>query len=222
MIKFKINDRTINYPSQWEDLTFAQYVDLVKYEKENDTIRIVSIFSGLEYDYLKNNTIIGLESLLEAGRFRLKESTFEGYYPQVGKYKFPLNKVEMDKDSPLYKQKIYDIRFDSLGQFEDMRASMKKLDGTIIKLVEAYQRFVSIYLQKVRDGVYDPTKVPELEEEVKLMPACEVMAMGKFFFQRLVSLLIGIPQISQNIPPSQKKSKQDSMTLAPSLASMPK
>jgi len=195
MIKFKINDRTINYPSQWEDLTFGQYLQY--FNLKGDSIQLVSILSGLDYEYLKGAVIVGLESLLEASKFTLTTPKFETYYPQVGKYKLPANRKGQ-----------FDIRFESMGQFEDMRAQMmKKMD--IQEHTAAYGRYVAIYLQKIRDGQYDPAKVEEVQEEVQTFPACEVIAVGQFFFLKLYSLSTGTAKTSLNTPPTPTKSKQD-------------
>jgi len=206
MIKFKINDKTINYPSQWEDLTFSQYLQVLSFT--NDTVKMISVFSGIDYDYLKSATIINLESLLEASKFILKAPKFDTYYPQVGKYKLPANRKGQ-----------FDIRFESMGQFEDMRAQMmKKMD--IQEHTAAYGRYVAIYLQKIRDGQYDPAKVEEVQEEVQTFPACEVIAAGQFFFLKLYSLSTGTAKTSQIIPPTPTKSKQDLTTSKRNSASM--
>jgi len=206
MIKFKINKSSINYPSQWEDLTFTQYIQVMKLT--NDTTLMISILSGLDYEYLKSATIVGLESFLEASHFLTEPPKFDTYYPQVGLYKLPANRKGQ-----------FDIRFESMGQFEDMRAAMNKVDGDIIKHTEAYGRYVAIYLQKIKDGTYDPNKVPEMEEEVKIMPACEVIATGQFFFLKLYSLSSGTKKISPHTPQSQKKSKPVLTTSKRNLAS---
>ena len=192
MIKFKINGSEINYPSAWEDLTFNQYLQIL--QLKGDSIQLVSILSGLDYEYLKSATIIGLESLLEASRFIQTKVEFEDYYPTIGPYTLPTNRKGQ-----------FDVRFESMGQFEDMRASMAKT--TESGFTEAYARYVAIYLQKIRDKEYDPNKVPEVEEEVKTYRACEVIAMGQFFFLKLYLLSNGTERTSPTTPPSPKKSK---------------
>jgi hypothetical protein len=205
MIKFKINGKSINYPSAWEDLTFNQFLQIL--QLKGDSIQLVSILSGLDYEYLKKATIIGLESLLEAARFIQSKAKFELYYPQIGPYKLPANRKGQ-----------FDIRFESMGQFEDMRAAMTKANE--IGLTQSYARYVAIYLQKIRDKEYDPSKVEEVEEEVKTYRACEVIAMGQFFFLKLYLLSTGIKEISPLTPPSPKKSKQVLMTSKQSSPSM--
>jgi len=112
-----------------------------------------------------------------------------------------------------------DVTIESLGQFEDMRnAMMKKMD--IQEHTAAYARYVAIYLQKIRDGHYDPAKVEEVQEEVKSFPACEVIAVGQFFFLKLYSLSTGTAKTSQIIPPTPTKSKQDLTTSKRNSASM--
>lgn len=191
MIKFKINGSEINYPSAWEDLTFNQYCQILKLK--DDSIQLVSILSGMDYEYLKKAVIIGLESLLEASRFIKNEPKFDTYYPKIGSYNIPANRKGQ-----------FDVRFESLGQFEDVRAAITK-EGDF---ADKYVRYVAIYLQKIRDGAYDPNKVPEMEEEVRTYRACEVIAMGQFFFLKLYLLSSGIKETSPPTPLSRKKSKR--------------
>jgi hypothetical protein len=193
MIKFKINEKTINYPTQWEDLTFGQYLQI--FHLKGDTIQMVSILSGLDYEYLKTATIIGLESLLEASKFILVTPKFETYYGQIGPYLLPANRKGQ-----------FDIRFESMGQFEDMRAAMTK-PKDIIEHTTSYGRYVAIYLQKIKDGSYSPNKVEAMEEEVKNYKACEVIAVGQFFFLKLYHLSSGTSETSPPTNPSPKKSK---------------
>lgn len=207
MIKFTINGKPINYPSKWEDLTFGQYLEVM--DLKNDSIKMVSIFSGLDYEYLKDATIVNLEALLEASNFVLTKPEWDTYYPQIGPYKLPPN-----KDGK------FDIRFESMGQFEDARATMLKANG-VNEHTKAYGRYVAIYLQKIRDGKYQPNKVKEMEEEVLTFPAFQVISLGQFFFLKLYLLSSGTTKTSLPIFQSPKKSKRASKTSNANLAYIP-
>lgn len=200
MIKFKINGSDIQVASSWDDLTFAQYLEILK--PDNDMTSVICILTGFDRDYLNSAKIISLESLIAAANFLTQPPKYEPYYPQVGPYKLPYNN----------KEKQFDIRLESLGQFEDMRSAMAKIDGDIIRHTKAYGRYVAIYLQKIIDGEYKPSRVPEVEQEVQSYKACEVIALGQFFFLKLLLLSSGTQKTSPLTNQNQKKSKSDSTT----------
>lgn len=199
MIKFKINGSDIQVPSSWDDLTFSQYLEVLK--PDNDTTSILAMLTGFDRDYLNSAKIIGLESLIAAANFLTQPPKYEPYYSQVGPHKLPSNKG-----------KEFDIRFESLAQFEDMRAYTRTIEGDVIKHTKAYGRYVAIYLQKIIDGEYKPSRVPEVEQEVQSYKACEVIALGQFFFLKLLLLSSGTPKTSLHTNQNQKNSKSDSTT----------
>lgn len=197
MISFKLNNQSILIPTAWEEVTYSQYLRVIS--MPNDIIYLVSIFTGQEYEVLKSAVISGLDRILEALNFINQPPNFPAYVDQCGPYKIPANKDGQ-----------FDIRFESLGQFEDMRQAMIKRDPSAKGMLESYSKYVAIYLQKIRDKEYAFSKVPELEEEIKSFPAYQVMALGAFFFLKLNGSLNGTKQTSLPIPQSQKKSKQGS------------
>lgn len=204
MITFIINDKPVQFPTSWEDVTYSQYLEILK--PDNNYIKLVSVFTGIDYDTLQNAVIPNLELIIEATNFLQQKPDYDFYYPQVGPYKLPPTRKDNDKNSATYGKTVFDIRFESMGQFEDMRHVMSKIEGTT-GLVQAYGKAVAIYLQKIRDGEYKPSKVPELEEEIKNFRACEVIAAGQFFFLKLARLSNGTQKTSPIIVPTSKKSK---------------
>lgn len=191
MIKFKINDQSINVPTCWEDLTFSQYMRVLALK--DDTVELISIFTGLDHEYLRSARIIGLKELLEVTKF-LK------------------NHIEVDKLLPpaqiLGVNLPTTIQLESLGQFEDMRKIMVSAHGAdITKFIENYAKYVSIYVQKERHGSYDYKKAQDLIPEIMQAPALEVIGAGGFFYVTLLSLLTGTKPNSQKAPPVQKKKK---------------
>lgn len=194
---FKLNGRYIPVANSWDDLSFNGYYRVMKL-KADDYKEVISILTGFDAETLAAAEITGLETILSAASFLNTPPVFEGYTPTIGKYTLPSNNAGQ-----------FNIQFESLGQFEDMRVIMKACTD-IHTLVEAYPKFVSIYLQKIRDGGYDPEKAKAMVEEIKALPAKEVIILGGFFYLKLTSLLPGTRTNSQ--PPSQspKKSKPDS------------
>jgi hypothetical protein len=195
MIKIKVGNKAINFPTAWTDLTYRQYMGVMD---SSSTLETMAVF--LDIPDLRNKTIKGLEDLLIAAEFLTDQPTFETYYSKIGPYDLPANHKGQ-----------FDIRFESLGQFEDMRRVMmdiKPEDGKSI--MQAYGKVVPIYLQKIRDKEYDPAKVPELEAEIQNYRAVEVIGLGQFFFLKLMLLSSGTKKTSQATTPSPKKSKRGS------------
>ena len=188
MIVFKINGEDCNIPTQWEDLTYSQWLSLL--ELPDNTMGYVSLFTGIDSWQLEKMQIIGLDSLLNALSFLYTKPEMPGKVSKCGKYPIP---------------EFFEIKNESLGQFEDMRATFKKLDDTVIGLTKAYKTYVAIYLQKMRDGEYDYAKVPSMEKEVDNMPGIEVITLGSFFFLKLRSLSNGTPITFPRTTPNQKK-----------------
>lgn len=193
MIKFKLNSKMVNLPSSWDDLTLNQYLHVMSFK--DDYIQIIGLFTGIDSEVLRNGQILGLDQVLNALSFLSKAPEFEGSCLQVGKYELPINHKGQ-----------FNIQFESLGQFEDMRQVMKGIKD-VVTLTEAYPKFVAIYLQKIRDKEYSHGSAMEMVEEVKAMPAKEVITLGSFFYVRLTSLLSGIKNSSPNTSQSLKKSK---------------
>lgn len=196
MIKLTINKEPLNFPTSWDEVTFGQYLSIMNAKSKAE---LICILLGKDFETFKKATITGLEDLFTAAAFTDKIPKFDAYYPQVGPYKLRKNNQLNDQ---------FDIRFESLGQFEDTRQAMAGIKPDQPKeLIKAYGKAVAIYLQKIRDKEYDPAKVPEVEEEIKSYRACEVIGLGQFFFLKLIALSNGTPKSSLSIPQNQKKSK---------------
>jgi len=204
MITFKLNGKSIQVPSSWNDVTFAQYLKI--FDVKDDVIQLVSILTGVEYDYLKSAEIIGLDKLLEAISFTNTQIKFPDQVDYCGPYKIEANSVSKDKKTKGRKE--YNPQYESLGQFEDARKIMNSLDGNIKAHTEAYGKYVAIYLQKIKDKSYDPQKVEEVEKELQNYPAFQVITLGSFFFVKLKILFGGIPRTSLPTPPTRKKLKR--------------
>lgn len=175
MIQFKINSEPLLIPTSWEDVTFDQYLKLGK-NKDGITGEI-SIFTGLEVEKLKKSNIEGLNKLIQALSFLKKQPDFNGDATKIGGYPLPLNS-----------EGVFDVQFESLGQFEDLRAVMiaaKSTEDTLVSFASA----CAIYLQKIRDDEYDSDKANVMVKEVYEMPAVDVIKAGSFFFLKAGELI---------------------------------
>lgn len=196
MITFKLNNQQLQIPTSWEEVTFAQYLQI--FDLDNDVIKLVSVFTNKDYEYVKKAIFVNLDKLLESLSFLNTPHEIPTYSPTCGPYTLPANNKGQ-----------FNIQYESLGQFEDARQAMNKVAGkSMQEHTKAYGKYVAIYLQKIRDGEYDPQKVDAMEVEVQNFPALQVCSLGQFFFVKLKTLLNGTRKTSPPTPQSRKKSKR--------------
>lgn len=195
MILFTLGKKKIKVSSSWDDLTFNQFLQVMALK--NDIYQAISICSGLDYETLKSaKVIVGLESLITAVQFLNTPAKYPDKTTTLGKYKLPLDS-----------KGEFNPQFQRLDQFEDMRKAMVASDKGIIQVTEAYAKYCAIYLQAIRDKEYSYDSAMAMVEEVKQMPAKEVIPAGSFFLIKLLSLSNGITKISPSTSQSLKKSK---------------
>lgn len=188
-----LNGKPIKVTDSWAKMDFGQYLRILKLGDDN--IELISILTGLEYEYIKKAKISGFDNLLYMARFINEPPDFNTEkLTHIGEYKLPLNS-----------KGFFDIQFESLAQFEDMRQVMSKVPEGIHAHTEAYATYCAIYLQKIRDGEYDSEKALKMVPEIMTYPASHVINAGSFFFVRLESLLRGTAPSSRNTAPAQKK-----------------
>ena len=194
MIKFKLNGKSIDGASSWDDFSLNQFIQTL--DLKNDTLQAISICFGIEYETLKQSTIIGLEPVIQAMQFLHEPPKYPEKVIQIGKYKLPLDS-----------KGEFNPQFKRLDQFEDMRKIMIASDKGIKNITEAYASYCAIYLQELRDKEYSYSKAMAMVDEVKQMPAKEVIPAGSFFLIKLLSLSTGIKTTSLTTNPKRKKSK---------------
>lgn len=192
-MNFTLNKKKIEVTDSWEAMTFTQYLRVLKLE--DDTVELLSIITGIDYETLKTAKIEGLNKLLYASQFLNTPPAFPDNPTHIGEFKLPLNS-----------KGIFDIQFESLAQFEDMRHVMNSVKEGVHAHTEAYATYCAFYLQKIRDGDYDGDKALKMIPELMNYPASDIIVAGGFFFVRLQSLLNGTKSNSRSLAPSRKKS----------------
>lgn len=181
-----LNGKKIQFTGSWNEMTISQYLRVLK--MKDDTVELISILTGLEYDYLKKAKIQGIDKLIYAAQFINTPPKWDALkLTHIGPYKLPLNK-----------DGIFDIQWESLAQFEDMRQIMTKLETGVVPLVESYAKYCAIYCQKLRDKEYDHSKAMQMVEEIYTYPAKHIVTAGSFF-------LIGLQALSSGTEASSRK-----------------
>lgn len=183
MIPFKVNGKTIKVKSTWDDVTYGEYLQII--DAGPDTSLILSILTGVPHETLRKAKIKGADQLLMVVGFANTSPEILPTIQQVGPYKLPL------------KGGKFEVQFESLGQFEDLRAVMAKDIKGSADVLRSYPKAVAIYLQKIRDGEYDGLKAQDMESEVLALPCREVLTAGSFFLLKLLTLSGGIKASSQ-------------------------
>jgi hypothetical protein len=197
MIQFTFGNKKVNCASSWDDITFNQFLQILGI-KQDDTYLKISICTGIPYETLKAaKVIVGLEPLIIATQFINKPATYQPTTTQIGKYKLPLDS-----------RGEFNPQFQRLDQFEDMRKAMVASDKGIVQVTEAYATYCAIYLQAIRDKEYNFDSAMAMVEEVKQMPAREVIPAGSFFLVKLLNLSTGTKTTSLNTSLNPKKSKR--------------
>lgn len=202
MIPFTVNGKKIQVKSSWDDLTYGEYLHIL--DAGSDPNTILSILTGVPRETLASpkTRIGGADQLLMVLNFANKPPQVMPKIQKVGKYELPL------------KGGKFDIRFESLEQFEDLRVVMTKGMKDANDVLKSYVKAVAIYLQKIRDGEYDGLKAQDMVDEVLTLPCREVLSAGSFFILRLLSLSGGIKGSSRKAanptPRTGKRSKKRS------------
>ena len=196
MIKIKVNgSKPYEIPTDWSDITYSQYITLL--QVPSTLIHQIHLFTGIPLETLKDAEYKNLEKIAIALSFiNLLPKAEEGP-KDIGKYFVPK-----------------DVTIESLGQFEDLRGVMnrkpEKLDveGSL-QWADMCLEACSIYVQKLKDGKYDSSKVSGVKEELKSYPAMAIIQTGSFFFGKLLLTLQPTTSPYQNLSQRLKKLLQD-------------
>lgn len=154
-----------NIPTHWAEVTFRQFVDL--YEIGADEVGILAYFLDIDKATLRKAEIKNPEVVLDSLAFMNKDLV-KNVPPTILGFDVPK-----------------DLRFETIGQYEDVKAEVAKLkEPTVVQLMSLYPLFVGTYTMKP----YDPLKVDEFSEQFWLAPCGEVMAIGDFTLMKLRGL----------------------------------
>ena len=176
MITFKTLGNKWQCPTRWEDVTYNQYLFHVY---PRTLAERISCFSGIPRETLEAAELKGLEKINLALIFMSIPPDFK--------------RTDVVNGIPL----PADVTIESLGQFEDLRGLLNKLPKKEFKEYEYADwelyadlclEACAIYMQKVKDGKYDYTKVAGLKEELKTASCAEVMGTGGFFLFRPLNI----------------------------------
>lgn len=152
-------------PVSWSEVTFRQFIALQ--ECNDDFVKVMALFTGIEPDIIRKALIDNLESLILALGFLQND-------PGQIKPKSILD-YELPKD----------LGFESIAQFEDVKETLKKAkDMSVLDHLKLYPLYCSIYACKP----YDWLKAEELSDKFFDAPCQEVLGVGNFTLAKLIGL----------------------------------
>lgn len=176
VITFKTLGKSWKCPTNWSDVTYSQYLF---HTYPRTLAEMISLYSGIPRETLEASTLKGLEKINIA-------LIFMSIAPEFKRTEV-VNNTVLPSDPTI----------ESLGQFEDLRALLNKLPKKQMKDFEyedweTYSNLCleacAIYMQKVKDGKYDYSKVPIVKEELKNASCMEVIGTGAFFLFRPLNI----------------------------------
>jgi hypothetical protein len=179
-------------PSSWNDLTFEQYLNILKLTQGNE-VDILSMLTGIEKDIILKAKITGLDDLLVVLDFMKTVPDFQRSNKLLG------------RDMP------EDITFHALAPYIDCRQILFEVQNKdVAEFTEAYARYCAIYCQAVDSDWtgYDHDKAMLLVPEVMQSPASEVVGWGSFFITKLLRLKNSTEKNSPEKVTPRKKSKR--------------
>jgi hypothetical protein len=186
MIPIRINGVKHEIPTAWSDLTYSQYITLITLPQS--LLHQIHLFTGIPLETLQSAELKNLEKIAIALSFINLSPKAEEGPRDIGKYFVPK-----------------DVTIESLGQFEDLRALIHKRPTDLSTIennllwCDLCLEACSIYVQKLKDGKYDSSKVSGVKEELKSYLAMPIIQTGSFFFGKLLSTLTGTTNRSRSL-----------------------
>jgi hypothetical protein len=171
-------------PLSWNEVTFKQFLELEPMGK--DLVKLLAFFMGIEEDVLRRAKITGLDTVLKSLAF-LQEKMELSIPKQILGHVIPK-----------------DLGFETIGQYADIRDSLKA-EMTPIQRLEKYPLYCAIYACRP----YDWQKAEAMAPEFFNAPAPEVLAIGHFTLLKLIGSSLPTKPSSPSLRIRIKKFKQD-------------
>lgn len=175
MVKIKINKVVFNIAENISELCTFQYCELNKRRDNLNTVRLLSILSGIDYTVLNNSDCSQFEPILSVLNFSDNNK--------------PLQNIECPKTVIIDKNEIkviQEVGQETFGQKVFAQEVVNSMIAERLDKVEALVKVASIYLQPQIDGSFDDKKAKELENKLMELPITDVYPIGNFFLSRYV------------------------------------
>ena len=178
MISITINKVVFNIAENISELCTFQYCELNKHRDNLNTVRLLSILTGIDYTVLNNSDCSQFEPILGVLKFDDKEKPLQNIdCPDV---------VEIDKKEI---KVVKEIGQETFGQKVFAQEVVNSMIAERLDKVEALVKVAAIYLQPQLDGMFNDVKARELEKKLMELPINQVYPIGNFFLSKYVKYL---------------------------------
>lgn len=185
------NNKTVQVPESWDDVSFSQFVELGKHDAVNSSVVATLLKLPLIEVVTSKDTMVYNSILAE-----LENWVAQG----VGEI--------MDEEANMIEYNRKAIEFGDVGectvaQLEDCKILINKYQKAqevdrFNALLEYYPQIVAVYFQpKAEKKEYDYSRAKKLVPLISDMPAKTVIGIVNFFLLQYVILKIGT---SRNVP----------------------
>lgn len=175
MIAASLLNTKISIPDKWSEVTVKQYLLLLEYNERLNPVRMLSIFSGIDYETLMNFDCRLFETgILPAMNFIKDTSLFKTLkLPEV----VTIGEKELVVPS--------DIRSETFGQKVMLQMKINEINDASIGMATLIPFTVSTYLSPAYYGMkYDDKRAEELIPLIYKMPITEAYPVAYFFLNR--------------------------------------
>jgi len=181
MLPITINDKKVQIPTTWKEITFKQYLKFLNLG-ETEFINAVALFTGIPKDvWEKSKQIENFYIIVGALEFLQKDPKVIGA-KNPGSVK--IKGVEYNVPEGL---KQYSVK-----QFEDMRGLIRKEQKKGEITIKLYPKIISTYFCTLIFDDYTIKNLRETEKLINELTIYEVVGIGAFFLESSTRLLTGI------------------------------
>lgn len=165
-------------PMIWDQVPFKLFIDLDACGQ--DIIKVISLFTAIEYDTLRTAKIVDMDSVIEDLGF--------------------LNK----KPEPVIPKTILgytvpkDLEFEQVQMYLDLKNYVKEAKELppLVQL-ERYALYCAVFACIAKHGKYDWSLAEAMAPEFLQAPCTEVLGIGNFTLMKLIGLNLNIKTTSR-------------------------
>lgn len=165
MITIKVDIVRREIPTRWEDVTFAQYVELACYPK--DWVSSVGLFLEMTPEDIRSSQFSeGMDIIVQA-------LSFMTTHPQLDKFPTKLGKFKLKPEITTFPQ-LNAIMREQVIQLEGLKENNPR------KITEPLARIAAIYCQGISEP-FDEEKAEYLSKQFMDYPCTEILSVGEFY-----------------------------------------
>lgn len=179
MISVTINETLISVPDKWDEVNVDQYCKLCAVINELNPVRLLSIFSGIDYETLLNFDCSLFESSVLPAMNFVRNSFSKENLP------VPETVVIGEKELTVPKE----IREETFGQKVMLQMKINEAQDASMDLIELIPFTIATYLSPAYyEMKYDDKRAEKLIPLILQMPITQAYPVAYFFLNRWARL----------------------------------